>query len=204
MDMCKIGAHLLPGPRRSQVESHCLGSGGVLNLVLFNLAGWGAAVKKPTWVLAFVSLLFVSFIPSIGAAQVVSSADATTVSGPWHGRWTAPEGWIYEATMRLQLTGAGSVSGEINWTLRKSPRPNEANKIGQAGIEKVRGTYYPNSGTLTLEGYDKVDPSGILGLDKYRLVISDDHRRLGGITSHHNSWTGQFLLARESGAQSKK
>ena len=60
----------------------------------------------------------------------------------------------------------------------------------------VRGNYFANSGTLIFEGYAKNDPNGILGLDKYRLVLGDSRRTMGGVTRHHNSRTSQFFLAR--------
>jgi hypothetical protein len=130
------------------------------------------------------------------AAQSVPVAEQAELAGPWHGRWTAPEGWIYEAVVNLQVGGSGATTGEINWTLRKSPRPAEQGKIGMTGIESVRGNYDANTGTLIIEGYQKSDPNGVIGLDKYRLVVSDNHRIMGGITRHHNAWTGQFLLSR--------
>jgi hypothetical protein len=69
-------------------------------------------------------------------------------------------------------------------------------KVGMTGVEWVRGNYFANSGALILEGDEKKDPNGIIGLDKYRLVVSDSRRTMGGITRHHNAWTGQFFLSR--------
>jgi hypothetical protein len=151
----------------------------------------------------FCRILFISiFLSGLGlfpttlSAQSISEAERAELAGPWQGRWTAPEGWIYEAVINLRVEGSGATSGEINWTLRKSPRPAEQNKVGMTGVESVRGNYFANSGTLILEGYAKNDPNGILGLDKYRLVVSDTHRTMGGITRHHNAWNSQFLLSK--------
>lgn len=141
-------------------------------------------------------LFGVGVIPANVAAQSVPEAEQAEIAGPWHGFWTAPEGWIYEAVINLRVSGSGATSGEINWTLRKSPRPAERGKLGMAGVELVRGNYYATSGTLILEGYEKKDPNGIIGLDKYRLVVSDTRRTMGGITRHHNAWNSQFLLSR--------
>jgi hypothetical protein len=116
--------------------------------------------------------------------------------GPWHGFWTSPEGYLYEAVMNLRPGDGGAVEGEINWTLRKSPRPAEQAKLGMTGVEFVRGTYYGATGTLKVDGYRKTDPNTILGLDKYRLVVSDDSRTLGGITWSADRWSGQILLKR--------
>jgi hypothetical protein len=148
--------------------------------------------------LFFVSifLLGVGIVPATVAAQSVPETAQAELAGPWHGRWTAPEGWIYEAVISLRVSGSGATSGEINWTLRKSPRPAEQGKVGMTGVELVRGNYYANAGTLILEGYEKKDPNGILGLDKYRLVVSDSYRTMGGITRHHNAWNSQFFLSK--------
>ncbi len=54
------------------------------------------------------------------------------------------------------------------------------------GVELVRGNYHANAGAFILEGYEKKDPNGILGLDKYRLVVSDNRgssAALPGITA---------------------
>ena len=153
-------------------------------------------MKTRVIVAGLLTMLSLIVAPGSGMAQSALAADKAMLVGPWLGRWIAPEGWIYEANMSLQLADSGSVTGEINWTLRKSPRANEAGKIGLTGKEKVHGTYYASTATLILEGYEKDDPSGILGLDKYRLVISEDHRVLGGISWHHGPWTGQLILSR--------
>lgn len=147
-------------------------------------------------VVSLLALLLLIGSDGPAMAQSASDADKTVFSGPWTGRWIAPEGWIYEATMTLQLASSGSFTGEINWTLRKAARPREADKLGQTGRERVRGIYYPNSGTLIFEGYEKDDPNTIIGLDKYRLVLSEDRRMLGGITAHGGQWNAQFLLSR--------
>jgi len=146
--------------------------------------------------LVSVFLSAAGIFPAVVVAQTVSTAEQAELAGPWSGRWTAPEGWIYEAVISLQVSGSGATSGEINWTLRKSPRPAEQGKMGMTGVELVRGSYYANASAFVLEGYEKKDPNGILGLDKYRLVVSDNRRAIGGVTRHHNAWTGQFFLAK--------
>jgi hypothetical protein len=146
--------------------------------------------------LVSIFLFGVGIIPATVAAQGVTATEQAEIAGPWHGRWTAPDGWIYEAVISLRVSGSGATSGEINWTLRKSPRPAEQGKVGMTGVESVRGNYYADTGTLILEGYEKNDPNGILGLDKYRLVVLDNHRTMGGITRHHNAWNSQFFLSK--------
>ena len=64
------------------------------------------------------------------------------------------------------------------------------------GVEHVRGKFYPETSTLVVDGYSKDDPNVILGLDKYRLVVSETRKSMGGITWHHGPWTGHFFLTR--------
>jgi len=146
--------------------------------------------------LVSIVLSGVGIVPAQVSAQTVSEAEQAELAGPWRGRWTAPEGWLYEAVMNLRVTASGATTGEINWTLRKSPRPAEQAKLGMTGVELVRGNYFLNSGTLILEGYDKRDPNVVIGLDKYRLVVSGNRRTMGGVTGHHDAWTSQFFLSR--------
>jgi hypothetical protein len=130
-------------------------------------------------------------------AATHAAATPKDLSATWHGFWTAPEGWVYEADMVLTADADNNVTGSIHWTLRKSPRPEEQDKLGMTGVEHVKGRLLPEAGTVQLEGVALDDPNHILGLDKYRLVLSDDARALGGITSHHGDWTAQILLRRQ-------
>jgi hypothetical protein len=141
-------------------------------------------------------LLGIGFAQNLANAQTITAAEQAAVAGPWSGRWTAPEGWLYEAAMTLRVAASGTVDGEINWTMRKSPRPADQKKLGMSGMELIRGTYHAASGAFVLEGYDKKDPNTILGLDKYRLIASDDRMTLAGVTAHHDRWNAQFWLTR--------
>jgi hypothetical protein len=120
-------------------------------------------------------------------------AQPASLAGAWNGVWEA-DNFRYEAVMTLNADGAGNLDGSINWTLRVSPRANEQAKIGMKGVEYVRGKYYSDSATIVLEGYRKDDPNGIVGLDKYRLVLSPTAQTIGGLTEHHGSWTGKLFL----------
>src|SRR4051794_4308146 len=131
------------------------------------------------------ALWLVLAIPAPSAfAQILSSTDISAISGNWRGHWTSPDGYDQEATMHLTVTAQGEVTGDIFWTLRKSPRASEKSKIGMTGVEHIRGVYYSNTGALVVDGYDKIDNNGILSLDKYRLFLSDNRKVLAGITSH--------------------
>jgi hypothetical protein len=134
------------------------------------------------------------------AAQDFSASNRTALAGPWHGFWKSGR-YLYEASMRLRLGPGGKVEGAIAWTLRASPHPAEQGKIGGKGTEHVRGKFNAEAGVLAFEGYRKDDPNKILGLDKYRLVVAENRRAMGGITWDHGRWTGEFFLKRESGAR---
>jgi hypothetical protein len=155
---------------------------------------WGTPVRFFRNLLVAIALFGAGIIPATVAAQSLSQAEQTELAGPWHGLWIAP-GWTYDAVINLRVGPSGAAAGGFNWTLRKSPRPAEQGKLGMTGVELVRGNYYANSGTFILEGYEKKDPNGILGLDKYRLVVSDHRRTMGGVTRHHDAWNSQFLLS---------
>lgn len=142
-------------------------------------------------------LLFCLTIGAAGLAvspcDVAVAQPTSALAGPWNGSWEA-DNFRYEAVMTLNVDAANSVDGQINWTLRVSPRVNEQAKIGMKGVEYVRGKYYPDSATIALEGYRKDDPNVVIGLDKYRLVVAPNGRTMGGITEHHGTWTGRIFL----------
>lgn len=126
---------------------------------------------------------------------LVSDADRAALAGPWSGTWTGNR-FSYQAAMTLAVDPDGAVTGSINWTLRTSPNERASQLVGKSGIENVRGTYYPDSATLSLQGYSKADPSGIVELDQYLLVVSPTRQTMGGITGEHGAWSGQFYLSR--------
>jgi len=140
-------------------------------------------------------LLGVVLLPTLVSAQAVSDSDRAALAEPWRGSWIGG-GFRYEATMSLRVGGSGDVEGSIHWTLRESPREPEASKIGMTGVEHVRGQFRADVGLLVLEGYRKDDPNSIIGLDKYRLVMSEVRKTMGGITHHHGPWDGRFFLMR--------
>jgi hypothetical protein len=131
------------------------------------------------------------------AAALRAAATPQDLTATWHGYWLAPEGWVYEADLALTVDADNNVTGSIHWTLRKSPRADEQDKLGMTGIEHVRGRLLPDAGVVRMEGVALDDPNHILGMDQYRLILSDDAKILGGITGHHGDWTAQILLKRQ-------
>jgi uncharacterized membrane protein len=63
------------------------------------------------------------------------------------------------------------------------------------GTELVKGER-KSEGQLALNGCQKDDPNNIIGIDQYRLAISDDGKVIGGITLNNGHWTGQLFAVR--------
>jgi len=132
-------------------------------------------------------------LPASG--QAASPEDQAALTSTWHGTWTAP-GFVYEGELHVTVDQINAVDGYIKWVLRQSPRPADQGKIGLGGTEYVHGTYLSAARLLHVDGYRVDDANGVIGLDKYRLILSDDGKILGGITWDHGSWLGQFVLKR--------
>ena len=49
---------------------------------------------------------------------------------------------------------------------------------------------------LSLDGYRKEDPSQVIGLDHYRLVVAENHRALAGVSSNRGDWLGRLWAVR--------
>ncbi len=115
----------------------------------------------------------------------------------WRGTWESPAGFVYEAEVRLRLDDSGAVEGRIDWTLKKAPpdRKDYQGKAGQKGVEYVWGVYDPKARSLEMEGYRRDDPREILGLDRYRLTLSEDFGDIEGFTWNHGTWKAAFKLA---------
>ena len=117
---------------------------------------------------------------SAAGAQTVSAADREALAGAWVGRWDS-ETHEYGATMSLTIGADGSVEGKIDWTLRSSNRPDYKSKVGLKGVEYVRGTFLSSASVLSIDGYRLDDPNKILGIDKYRLILSENRRTMAGL-----------------------
>ena len=148
--------------------------------------------------LAFAIALFA--LPSNSQTTGPKGDDHPDVAGHWHGVWTAPGGWVYEADFQLTPGLGGAILTDINWTLRAADasRADYQGKLGMTGVEHVRGQFVSNVGYVTLEGYALDDPHTILSMDRYRLVVSDDGTTLGGITRDNGDWNGQFIAKRQA------
>lgn len=117
--------------------------------------------------------------------------------GRWSGDWSAPSGAYLTINVDLSQDGANRVSGQIEWTLRRTTRPEKMSKIGMKAIEYVSGQYDPVTRLVTLKGTGKDDPYGVLVMtDDYRLTLSEDNRRLNGAAKNGGKWNGRVNLSR--------
>lgn len=121
---------------------------------------------------------------------------AAPYSGSWSGQWSNEKDYIYLADMTLRTAGNGGVEGQIVWTLFMSPLESDDNRIGLTATEFVRGSYDTSSKILTIEGYSKDDPQGIIGLDLYKLILAENGAAMGGITRNNNTWRGLIGFSR--------
>ncbi len=121
----------------------------------------------------------------------------TELTGRWQGQWSSPFGTIFSASVNLEAIGlSNGVQGHINWTMKSTPQESKQSKVGLTAVEFVKGSYSPETRMLTMEGYRKDDPNNIITLDKYRLVLAEDNRSLGGATWNHGRWRGRLSLSR--------
>jgi hypothetical protein len=133
---------------------------------------------------------------AIARRRVVMETQATGATGIWLGEWSDQEGDLYGCELRLNET-ENVVSGSIVWIVKRTPRPDLQPKIGLSGIEHIKGKYDPQTRLLELEGYRKDDPHEVIGLDKYKLVISVDGQSLSGQTDHDGKWQARLSASRQ-------
>ncbi|PYP60217.1 MAG: hypothetical protein DMD40_01135 [Gemmatimonadetes bacterium] len=126
-----------------------------------------------------------------------ASTDARSpLGGVWVGDWTG-SGYMFTAQMTLALAADSSVRGSIVWTLKSSPDSSDRERIGLSATEYVVGSYDAARRLLRVAGYGKDDPSKTMGLDRYRLHLSDDGATLSGDTRNHGRWDGRFSATRK-------
>lgn len=115
-----------------------------------------------------------------------------SIEGVWKGEWSNPKGHLYAFEMKATVSSNGNVSGQFIWTLMKSPDSQEQQKIGLQGTEYVEGTYNPSQRLANIEGQSKNDPQNVIGLDKYRIFVSEDGQSITGDTANHGNWQGRL------------
>lgn len=158
---------------------------------------WRAkVVKEGTWSPRVSGEVVSEGRPVQGAAPDVSAAIQAALAQRWTGTWQSPGGFVYDADLRLQLNPNGSVEGRLDWLLQKAPaeRKEYIGKAGARGTEFIWGTFDPQTRTLDMAGYRRDDPQVILGLDKYRLTLSEKGDEIKGATWNHGTWAAAFTL----------
>lgn len=150
---------------------------------------------------ALLALLIGLLLAGPAAAQPEKPLKAADLSGRWQGQLTSPLGFLYETVLTLRVGSDGLATGSFAWTLKRSPRPEEQSKLGLSATEYLQGRTNTTARTVTLEGTRKEDPQTIIGLDRYKMVVSDDGKVMGGITWNQGDWMGQIILSRQTLAQ---
>jgi hypothetical protein len=116
-------------------------------------------------------------------------------NGNFSGSLSYPSGSAFSARADLTTNDNGQVRGSIVWTLLRSSNPAKMSKAGSSATEFVQGTFDPATRTVTISGYSKNDPASLIILDKYRLTVSPDGRRLDGVSLGGRT-RGTFILTR--------
>lgn len=121
------------------------------------------------------------------------SVKAQTVGGLWQGKWSSPEGYVFDFVLHLDEFTDGNVSGFLNWTFVQAPEDDRyyKNRQGQEATEYVEGKIL-QKGSVQFEGVRKDDPLTIISLDRYRLTFDEAFSRFTGSTGHHGAWTGKI------------
>jgi hypothetical protein len=118
------------------------------------------------------------------------------LAGEWHGQWTSPSGYLFTTTLSLKVAPDGVADGRFVWTLRRSPLAEEQRKLGMSAVEFVSGKVDSAAGTVTLRGTRKDDPDDVIFTDRYRLVVGENGRSLGGVSGNLGDWDGLVFLQR--------
>ena len=147
---------------------------------------------------AILALLVGLLLAGPAAAQAEKPLTPADLSGTWRGEWISARGFLYATILNLRVSPDGLATGNFAWTLKTSPRAEEQVKLGMGATEYVSGRTNTTARTVTLAGTRKDDPNEVIGLDRYKMVVSDDGRVMGGITWNHGDWLGQIILRREA------
>ena len=145
---------------------------------------------------ALTALLLLIASARPGLAQTKPDLSANDLTGEWQGSWISPSGYLFTTTLKLQVAVDGMSNGTFVWTLKRSPLPEEQRKIGMVATEYISGRFDATAGTLVVAGMRKDDPHDVIFTDRYRLVIADNGRAMGGLSRNLGDWDGQLFLTR--------
>lgn len=132
------------------------------------------------------SLFFILFLAT------ASFAKAQSIGGLWQGRWTCPEGYIFDFVLHVDEFPNGDMEGYLAWRYVSGPVGDwyYSGRENQEATEFVSGKIVGN-GKLQFQGYKKDDPHSIIALDKYTITFDETFGSFTGITGHHGAWTGK-------------
>lgn len=116
----------------------------------------------------------------------------SNIAGTWRGEWSNPNGYLFTFEAQLTVSSSNNVSGTIIWKLVASPHSYEQSKLGLSATEYVGGTYNPEKRLATIAGRSKDDPHNVIGLDEYKIVVSEDGQSIIATTSNHGNWQGRL------------
>jgi hypothetical protein len=157
-----------------------------------------SSIRLGTWALALLA-----GVVGLGAnAQERQPPFDTSIltSGKWQGVWIShskkSSGYVFLAELQMTVEAGNVVKGQINWTLKQTPPDSHlAKKLNATAVEFVSGKFDPASRLLILDGIKKDDPQEIVALDKYRLILAENNRVIGGITASQDTWQGLISLS---------
>jgi hypothetical protein len=112
--------------------------------------------------------------------------------GRWKGYWLNPRGHRFDFELFLYPKNDFNLDGHIVWTLSVSPLLTDRDKIGLSAKEYVSGTINLEKHQLTLVGEHKDDPHSIIGMDTYKLLLSNDGKKLAGTSLYVGTWAGKM------------
>ncbi|MDD5613821.1 MAG: ankyrin repeat domain-containing protein [Candidatus Omnitrophica bacterium] len=118
------------------------------------------------------------------------------INGDWEGVWTNPKGYIYLLKFSVNIKDPKNFETAFNWTLNASPEAQEQPKVGLKATEYLKGSYDSAKRTIFLEGYKEKDDHSIIGLDRYKLIVSLDGDTIKGTTENNGTWSGKFSANR--------
>ena len=134
--------------------------------------------------------LLLLFVLSAGPCLL---SQAQTVGGLWQGKWSSPEGFVFEFVMHIDEFADGHLTGFINWRFVAAPEDNfyYKNREGQEAVEYIEGKG-PEPGEVDFEGVRKDDPLFIISLDQYHLRFNETFDAFTGSTGHHGTGLGKM------------
>ena len=151
-------------------------------------------IRNPITIIGLIGSVVAILANAEGAVDSVNhlwhrwSAPPAQLDTNWQGDWKSRNGYHYGFAMQLRVGESGAADGEISWQLKAAP-PNShlANRVGDVGVEYVRGTFDRAKGLANLNGYRVSDPT-LLALDNYRFQIKSDQTTFIGMTKHYGDW----------------